>query len=143
MPSVVKTFLDTNIWVYQFDKSAPTKRTRAQRLIAQQLQTESAVISTQVIQEFINVALGKFITVLSAQELRLLLAQILHPICQHTPSPAFYDRTLDLYQLNSLNFYDALIIQAALDLNCTVLYSEDLQHEQEFGKLKIINPFRS
>ena len=37
--------------------------------------------------------------------------------------------------------YDALIVAAALQANCDVLYTEDLQHGQKFGGLSIRNPF--
>ncbi len=43
-----------------------------------------------------------------------------------------------------LSYWDSLIVSSAIKLNCPVLYSEDLQHEQVFEKsLTIINPFLS
>jgi predicted nucleic acid-binding protein len=41
------------------------------------------------------------------------------------------------------SFYDSLIISAALECDCSILYSEDLNHSQIIEqKLKIVNPFR-
>ena len=51
-------FLDTNIFVYSFDHLAPRKQERAQSLIVEAIESERSAISTQVIQEFLNVALG-------------------------------------------------------------------------------------
>ena len=40
------------------------------------------------------------------------------------------------------SYYDSVIIAAALESSCTLLYSEDMQHQQIIeGKLQIINPF--
>jgi len=39
------------------------------------------------------------------------------------------------------SFYDSLIIAAALQAKCNVLYSEDLQHNQKVHSLTILNPF--
>ena len=141
MAAKEKVFFDTNVLVYQFDRTAPTKQKRAQGLIEQCILKECAVISSQVVQEFMNVSLKKFHTTLSAEELELVMVGILKPLCAHTPTFDFYERTLKLYASNSTSFYDALIIQAAIDLSCTTLYSEDLQDGRQFGALTITNPF--
>ncbi len=49
---------------------------------------------------------------------------------------------LGLAQRYGFSHYDSLIVATALQADCTVLYSEDLQHGQLIGgKLEIINPF--
>jgi predicted nucleic acid-binding protein len=142
MSAKTRTFLDTNILVYQFDLSSPTKQKQAIRLINELLTEGSAAISSQVVQEFLNVALKKFSTQLPTTELDAVMDDILVPLCSHYPSIEFYQRALKLFSTNSLNLYDALIIQAAIDLGCDILYSEDLQDGQQFGKLRIVNPFK-
>lgn len=141
MATKTKIFLDTNILVYQFDRSAPIKQRRAEEIIKQCILEESAVISSQVVQEFMNVSLKKFETPLSAEDLGAVLDNILEPFCAHFPTFEFYKRTLKLHALNSISFYDALIIQAAIDLDCKLLYSEDLQDGRQFGPLTLKNPF--
>ncbi len=136
-----KVFFDTNVLVYQFDRTAIVKQRRAEELIEHHVLEQNAVISSQVIQEFMNVSLKKFSTKLSAEELGLVMTELLKPLCAHVPSFDFYERTLRLYASTSLNFYDTLIVQAALDLGCKVLYSEDLQEGQKFGALTVQNPF--
>ena len=51
-----KYFIDTNIFVYSFDIGQPLKKERALALIRDALETGLGIISTQVIQEFMNVA---------------------------------------------------------------------------------------
>lgn len=49
---------------------------------------------------------------------------------------------LDISKRYQYSYYDSHIIAAALENNCSLLYSEDMQHGQEIeGKLKIVNPF--
>ena len=50
-------------------------------------------------------------------------------------------RGISLHQEHSLSFWDALIIQAAIDARCDVLLSEDMQHGRRFGELEVLNPF--
>lgn len=138
-----KSFLDTNILVYQFDRSNPAKQLTAQELIKRLMSEDKALISSQVVQEFIHVALKKFEIQVPAHEIYLVIDNLLQPLCSHTPSVEFYRKAMSLFSSNSLDFYDALIVQAALDLGCATLYSEDLQDGQRFGKLQIINPFKS
>lgn len=136
-----KVFFDTNVLVYQFDHTSPEKREIAQTLIGRYLASGEPVISTQVVQEFINVALKKFTDTMSPEELGLFTAELLSPLCKHTPSLDFYMRSVSLYKSHNLQFYDSLIVQAAMDLGCAILYSEDLQHGQKFGRLIVKNPF--
>jgi predicted nucleic acid-binding protein len=134
-------FFDTNVLVYQFDKSTPQKRKQAIELIERYGFNGQAMISTQVAQEFMNVALKGFAIKLSFAELELVIDDLLKPLCAHSPNLDFYKQSLKLCASYSINFYDALIIQAALDCGCVKLYSEDMQDGQQFDNLTIINPF--
>jgi predicted nucleic acid-binding protein len=134
--------LDTNILVYTFDSSAPIKRDRARSLVQSALKTRMGRISTQVVQEFLNVATRKLSVPMKSRDAEDYLRQVLTPLCRHNPDPDFYQRALALASSASLSWYDSLIVQAGLDLGCVVLYSEDLQHGRAFGNLRVENPFR-
>ena len=141
MVSKNSVFFDTNVLVYQFDKTAPKKQKQAIALIERYGFGGKAMISTQVAQEFMNVALKGFAIKLSPIELDLVVDDLLKPLCAYSPNFDFYQRALKLCVLSSINFYDALIVQAALDCGCVKLYSEDMQDGQQFDNLTIINPF--
>ena len=49
----------------------------------------------------------------------------------------------DLQTRYRLSFYDSLIVAAALDAGCKILYSEDLQHGQQIEGVTITNPFKA
>lgn len=136
-----RAFFDTNVLIYQFDRTAPDKQKRAIDLIEQHILEERAVISSQVVQEFMNVATKKFQQAFTFEELRLIMSGVMKPLCRHSPTFDFYERALTLYMSNSLSIYEALIVQAALDLGCKMLYSEDLQAGQSFDSLTVVNPF--
>ena len=49
---------------------------------------------------------------------------------------------LNIISKYKFSYWNSLIIASALQNNCTILYSEDMQHNQLIeNKLRIINPF--
>ena len=83
----VEFFLDTNVFVYTFDTSAPAKRARAMDLVRTALETGKGVISWQAAQEFLNVALHRFERPLTPREVADYLDEVLAPLCHVHPSP--------------------------------------------------------
>jgi len=136
-----KFFLDTNILIYTFDSREPAKQQRANELVIRALKTRQGIISFQVVQEFLNAARRKFASVLSSLDVQTYLVQVLTPLCQVFSSIDLYVRALEIAERWQYSFYDSLIIATALQANCQILYSEDLQHGQVIQGLTIINPF--
>jgi predicted nucleic acid-binding protein len=136
-----KYFLDTNILVYSFSKKDTVKRKKAINLLDNALKQNQGCISFQVIQEFLNVALKKFAVPLSYKDCQEFLLSALEPLCEIHSSVQLYYKTLDISDKWRFSLYDSMIIAAALQAGCGVLYSEDLQHGQKIQDLKIINPF--
>ncbi|MBD3309523.1 PIN domain-containing protein [candidate division KSB3 bacterium] len=138
-----KYFLDTNIFVYSFDTLNPGKRKIALDIISKALTQSKGIISYQVIQEFMNVALRKFKVPLGSNDCQKYLTVVLEPICEVYSSIDLFHKALEITERWHFSFYDSLIISAALKAECSVLYSEDIQHQQEIFDLQIINPFES
>jgi predicted nucleic acid-binding protein len=134
-------FLDTNVFVYCFDRRDRRKQTRAESLVGQALDDHLGVISTQVVQEFLNVATRKFVRPMDRNQSRAYLDTVLSPLCEAFPTMTLYREALDLHANTGYSFYDAIIIAAALEAGCRTLYSEDLQDGQTIRELKIVNPF--
>jgi predicted nucleic acid-binding protein len=134
-------FLDTNIFVYSFDHSANAKANRAAQLIREALTTQKGVVSYQVVQEFFNVALRKFSQPMQPADAGQYLITVFRPLLAVHSSQALYAEALFLHAQSKLSWYDALIVSAAIQAQCEVLFSEDLQHGQRFGSLQIRNPF--
>lgn len=134
-------FFDTNILIYEFDARVPEKQQVAQNLVKSALFADTAVISYQVIQEFLNIMSSRFAHPLSPADLQLYLLRKLWPMSKVLPTPGLFTTALRLREDAGYSFYDSLIVSAALLADCRVLYSEDLQHGRRFGGLEIRNPF--
>ena len=134
-------FLDTNIFVYSFDHSATAKLRRANQLIHQAVATGKGIVSFQVVQEFFNVAFRRFAQPMTPPEAEQYLAAVFRPLLAVHSSSALYGQALQLCTRYRLSWFDSLIVAAALEAECKVLYSEDLQHGQKLGDLTVRNPF--
>jgi predicted nucleic acid-binding protein len=139
--SVDKYFLDTNVLVYAFDLKVPEKAKRADDLIYTALATGRGIISYQVAQEFVAVARKPFRVSMNSDEIEQYWEKTLRPLLQVHSSPSLFQRALEVCRAAQISWYDALIVAAASQARCTILYSEDLQDGQRFGDLTIRNPF--
>jgi predicted nucleic acid-binding protein len=135
-----KFFLDTNILVYAFDSTSPYKREVAKDFI-KNAHKGNGCISFQVIQEFLNVATRKFEVPLKTTDAQNYLTKVLYPVCEVFPSERLYFNTLEIMERWKFSFYDSMIIASAMESECTILYSEDMQHNLKIFNLKIVNPF--
>ena len=136
-----KAFLDTNIIVYAFDQTSPKKAKIVQELIAAGVAEKQLVISYQVVQEFTNVALRGFRVSIQTLDLESFLMKALFPMTVVPWTPSLTIQALRLQATQQMSWYDSLIVGAALQSGCKLLYSEDLQHGQRFGALTVENPF--
>jgi Predicted nucleic-acid-binding protein, contains PIN domain len=134
-------FIDTNVFVYTFDASAPAKAKKAALLIRRAADTGEGVVSYQVVQEFFNVALRRFAQPMSVAEAEQYLVTVFRPLFAVHSSPAIYAEALRISAKHRLAWYDSLIVACALEGKCEVLYSEDFQHGREIEGLRIENPF--
>lgn len=134
-------FLDSNIFVYLFDRTDVARRETAERLIHAALMDEQASISFQVVQETLNAITQKLKPAASAEDARHFLDSVLAPLWRVYPSPALYGRALNLRARFRFSFYDSLIVAAALEAGCKRLLTEDLQDGQQIDGLTIENPF--
>jgi predicted nucleic acid-binding protein len=137
-----KYFLDTNVIVYSVDLTSPLKRRRARELVTDGTTSRHGVISYQVVQEFVSVAIRKFQSAVSHSDLEEFLRGALFPMMAVPSSPWLFLDALRLHDRDQLSWYDALIVAAAIQGRCAILYSEDLQDGRRFGDLVIENPFR-
>ena len=136
-----KFFLDTNVFVYTFDIRSVQKALRARELVREALDSRTGLISFQVVQEFFSVAFRRFDFPMSIPDAEQYLSSVLRPLLAVHSSSALYAHALQLLRLHRLSWYDSLILAAATQAECEVLYTEDLQHGQRFGVVQIVNPF--
>lgn len=137
-----RAFFDTNIFLYTVDRVYARKRGISQDLITEFERQGSGVISYQVVQELVhNLRRGS-----SPQLDVAACASYCGYLWSHfevvQSSRDLTMQALNLHERNRVSWYDALIVAAAQVGNCEVLYSEDLQAGQQFGAVRVVNPFR-
>ena len=132
-------FVDTNVLVYRQDGSDPTKQSRADDWIAR---LRAARISFQVLQELYATLTRKLKPAFDAEEVQGIVRDLAvwRPVVVDL---AILERGWLLQQRHSLSWWDALIVAAAQSCACPVLLTEDLQHGQIFGQVRVIDPFTS
>ncbi|HYW41102.1 MAG TPA: PIN domain-containing protein [Terriglobales bacterium] len=134
-------FLDTNIFVYSLDPVDPRKARVAEELVTRGVGSRLGVISYQVVQEFMNVSLRQFRATMTVTELELYFFKVLLPMMTIPSSSGLFLEALRLKRADQIAWYDSLIVAAAIQGGCEILYSEDMQHGRRFGDLVIQNPF--
>jgi predicted nucleic acid-binding protein len=126
-------FVDTNVLLYLIGPDGD-KATRAEHILA-----DGAWISVQVLNEFANVARRKHS--LDWDELDHVLETIKSCCKVVALDEVTHRRGLAVARRYRLSVCDAMIVAAALELRCTLLWSEDLQHGQVIDGLTVLNPF--
>jgi predicted nucleic acid-binding protein len=133
-------FIDTNILVYAYDRSAGEKHRLAVELLRHLWEDETGCLSLQVLQEFHVTVTRKIANPLDLQTAQLIVSDLSHWRL-HTPEVRDILSAID-YQLNyQLSFWDALIVLSAARLGCQQLFTEDLNHGQSYSGVQVINPF--
>lgn len=137
--SGVTSFFDTNVLVYHFRDVGSTKHAQAHALIGRSLRTGDGAVSAQVVQECANVFFR------SAPSTTALFDRyfqnVLLPLYRVDTTADLIASATEIKARTGYQFYDSLIIAAALACKAKILYSEDLQHGQKIDNLTIINPF--
>jgi predicted nucleic acid-binding protein len=136
---VSKIFIDTNILIYSLDKFNINKNQKSRQIIQTVVQKETAVISTQVLQELYAVGTTKLnidpilmkniLSTFENLEIVIVDADLIK-------------EAIDTSVLNRFSFWDALIVAAAERAKCEYVYTEDLNSDQIIRGVKVKNPYR-
>ena len=134
-------FIDTNVFVYLFDRRADAKREIADSVVTRALTEGNAHVSHQVVQETLHVITSKITSPVSPDDAWKFLQQFMAPMWKLSPTPDLYRHGLAIQARYGFSFYDSLIVAAAIDAGCSQLLSEDFQHGQRIEGLTVHNPF--
>lgn len=132
--------VDTNILIYAVSAENNAKVTIAKQLITALPHCDS-LLSLQALAEFTFVGIRKLR--LSPQQVltRVNAWMTLFPVVHATP--ATLPRAIHAVADHKLSFWDAMLWATIQQAGATVLFSEDLQHNQVIGGVRIINPFQT
>jgi len=131
-------FVDTNVFVYLFDGDSPDKQQVARRILDER--PEDLVLSIQVLGEFYVSVTRKLAKPLAPETARKAVADLcalrVRPVL-----PALVQTAVQRSHASRISYWDALIVESAIDAGAALLLTEDLQHGQKFGRLRVVNPF--
>ena len=127
--------------MYAEDRDAKKKHEVARDLIVELWDARGGVLSIQVLQEFyVNVTRKLKKPLTSAKALEVVEEYLTWTVVENTGR--LLTSAIDLQQKAQLSFWDAMVVQAAIEAGCDKLYSEDMNAGQHFGSLVIVNPFK-
>jgi predicted nucleic acid-binding protein len=132
-----KQTIDTNVLIYAFGQQDDNRKKIAIDIIS-----KCNIISLQVVNETIYVLHKKF--KFGYNDLEKVVTFIKQNLVVSDMNLMTLNLTIKIATQYSFSFWDSMIVASALNNHCTILYSEDLHHNQIIdGKLKVINPFKS
>jgi predicted nucleic acid-binding protein len=139
MPSASTVFVDTNVLLYSRDSRNADKQAGAAVWLRACWERQIGRISSQVLHEF-YANLRRLAPTLTADEQR----SVVREYRAWTPW-LVEDDTVDLawtlQDRYTLNYWDALMVAAAIEQGCRYLLTEDLQHAQHLDSVQVLNPF--
>lgn len=133
-------FVDTNILVYALDVSEGERHERAREVIDHLWDSGQGCLSIQVLQEFFVTVTRKRTQPVSS----VIAEQFVRAVSQwavHAPSADDVLDAIAIHRRYDISFWDAMIINSASKLGCQTVYSEDLNHGQLYGGVRVVNPF--
>ena len=133
-----KAFLDTNIILYMYGAESG-KRAIARQLFRRYALSSRMLLSTQVVQEFYAVGSRKL--GMPPPELMEIVESLLD-IPMVVIGPAQILSAIQIEERYNISFWDALILAAAESGDAEVLFTEDLNGGQQYGAVRVSNPFR-
>ena len=134
-----KSFLDTNILIYQMDNRDVVKQRRCRELVRALVVRHEAVISTQILQEFYVACTAKL------KVKPILVKGMIHGFQNMevvTVGSDLINEAIDTSIQYHISFWDSLVVVSAESAKCQYLVTEDLNEGQVIRNVKIQNPMK-
>ena len=133
-----KAFFDTNIFIYLYADNERDKQTISKEIVNK---ADKCITSTQILNEINNVMIKKWRmpteAVKTIQRDVRRISEVMY-INEDT-----IDKAVDLTDRYGFSYYDCLMLASALESDCDIIYTEDMNDGQMINDtLKIANPFK-
>jgi predicted nucleic acid-binding protein len=137
-----REFVDANVLVYAFDTSAGPKQEASARLLQRLWENGGGCLSVQVLQELFVIVTRKVVRPLSIDEATERIREfarwrVFAPVAEDVLAAIAFQKQW------RISFWDAMVVLAATESGCHVLWTEDLNNGQVIGAVRIRNPFSS
>ncbi len=131
-------FVDTNILVYAHGVSARSKRERAVELLTRLFEEGNGALSVQVLSEFYGAITRK--QAMTSEQAEAIIAD-LGGWSIHRPGHEDVLKAARLRRRYKLSWWDAMIVNSAIQAGSAILWSENLSDGQRFATVTVRNPF--
>lgn len=135
-----REFVDANVLVYAFDSSAARKQQTAQQLLERLWESGTGCVSIQVLQEFFVTITKKVPKPLPVDDAKARIREFA-AWTVFTPKADDIVAAIDLHAQAKIGFWDAMVVLAAAESDCDVVWTEDLNDGQLLRGVRIRNPF--
>jgi len=120
------------------DRASGAKHAKSVELLARLVEAGDGVLSVQVLSEFYSAATRKVL--ISSKEAEEVISDLADWTI-HRPGHEDVLRAIKLQRRYKIQWWDALILNSAIQLGCSILWTEDLNHGQKYGTVTARNPF--
>ena len=137
--NAAEVFVDTNVFLYAIDDdpASSAKRQTARNLLLSVRWGWSVQVAAEF---FVNATSPKRpFRLADADAAALIETWLAYPTLPTAPD--LVRAAIVLRRSFQLNYWDAAILAAAKQLGCHTVYSEDLNHGQEYDGVRVVNPF--
>lgn len=134
--------IDTNVFVYRFDRREPTKQPIAKKLISRLSRSDDALLLWQVAGELL-----KQLTYWERQKLiehanvKWIMRGVRKQFPLVMPAATSLDQAISLRERYSLQHWDSMLLGACLEAGVTTLYTEDMGSPRKIETVELVNPF--
>lgn len=137
-------FIDTNLLVYAVDPGDQAKQRVAQDLLRETISKDLLVLSPQSLIELFRSLTRRRLNTHSLVERKVVEAYVarLRPNCRAVLDADTVTSAIRLQATYQMQWFDSVLLAAALGSACQVFWSEDMQHNQTIEGMRIINPFK-
>lgn len=136
-------FFDTNILIYAVDETHPGKTATSRNLLGDVQRARWGYISFQVLSEFASVVMRKRMR--STEMCVRLVRDFAHKLLVVPTNETAVIESIELAGTHRLSFWDAMILQSAINGGCKYLLTEDFSPGTVMkvggASVEIINPF--
>lgn len=138
----VNVFVDANILVYSEDGADQVKQKASIAWLNLLWQRGIGRVSTQVLNEFYVITTRKIRPPMPAGDARAEVRR--YELWQPWQiDHATVESAWAVESRYGLHYWDSLVVAAAQHMGCRYLLSEDMAHEQHYGDVQVINPFKA
>lgn len=132
-------FVDTNILLYAV--GAEERESEKQRLSLDLLASTDLALSVQVLQEFYSQATRPSRPGALRHDEAVAFVRALQRFPVQAITPGVMHAAFGICERFRLSYWDSAILAAARACNCDTVYSEDMSDGQDYGGVRVINPF--